>query len=1227
MFMRHRTGGIGGFAWISALHFALLSGPAAETTEDWVASIVSVDPSPPVSAEVLRRRRDWDTPTLWAPAVTNLPYGRLFRGNWVRVLDREITLKWNDGTEVRLGKGAVVGIPTEPGIFATIKEGIAYFFNRGQPGLIEIEGIAFLTIRGTEFVVEVPATNNLTVSVLDGAVSIKADRDVTIRKNQTASVKDKKVSDPRAIEPKNVIQWLLYYPAMVDPRDLELERNTNTALRSSIAAYLEGNVVRAYQLFPYDKPPPLSPAERVYSAALALAAGQIELCLTNLIEVEKSSDERVQGVASALRQLIATVQGQALARTNAIRWSSEWIAESYYQQSLAGRTNDPPYTPFEEDAYGKRRHRDQRLRNALRAAEEAARAAPDWPFAQVRLAELHMSFGNIAAADDALDPVLKRGYSHAQAFAAGGFISAAKLDWAAARHRFTRATELDGRLGNGWLGLGLLSVRDGRMDEAVQFFMRAAAAEPQRSIFRAYLGKANYEAATYVAHPLESLRRILGVTRDDPWQLTLSLKELGLARKLDANDPTAPLYAALIYHQQYRINEAVQELEQSKDLTKNRRLYRSAHLLDQDQAVRSANLAAIYRDAGMTEWSVREASRAVNLDYANSTAHLFLANSYNQLRDPRQVNLRYETPWLGEFFLAELLAPVGANSFSPLISEQEYSRLFQRDVLGFNAAAEYQSSGDWRVYGSQYGIANRTAYSVDAYHSKQAGWRDNEDVETLTIWGRMKEQITSQDSISAQLIYYNSEAGDVAQRLDQSLINPTLRVHEKQEPLATLGYHRQWDAQRHTLVLGSLLSDVLQVDDQQSPVLLYGRDATNTIRITPENVGFASNSYENRWRVYSIALQQIWSRASDTLILGSRLQRGDFKTTSSLGESTDITIRGFETRTVEFNQDTYADFGRFTLYGYEQWYISDDFTLIGGLTYDRLTYPENFRQPPVSDEDRTVEEISPKAGFIWSPRAETTLRGAYARSLGGVSFDQSFRLEPVQVAGFDQAFRSLASESVVGSSSGAEMEVWGLGLEQKFDHQTFFSIKGELLRSSQDDGLGVFVFPRQNFFTPQEPAVISRLAEYEEKNLVITLNKLLCEEWSLGAEYRLSDARLRVNYPDLPRGTEPEESFHEALLQQPRAFALYRHRSGAFAGFDAWWIWQTSHAGAEKDAEAQDSFWRLDLYGGWRFPQGRGEIRLGLLNLADADYRLNPLTPHLEHPRGRVMTVGLRLNL
>ena len=57
-----------------------------------------------------------------------------------------------------------------------------------------------------------------------------------------------------------------------------------------------------------------------------------------------------------------------------------------------------------------------------------------------------------------------------------------------------------------------------------------------------------------------------------------------------------------------------------------------------------------------------EASRAVSYDYGNYSAHLFLADSYQQLSDPNEINLRYETPAESEYLVANLLAPVGAGT-------------------------------------------------------------------------------------------------------------------------------------------------------------------------------------------------------------------------------------------------------------------------------------------------------------------------------------------------------------------------------------------------------------------------------------------------------------------------------------------------------------------------------------------------------------------------------------
>src|SRR5204863_7144725 len=161
----------------------------------------------------------------------------------------------------------------------------------------------------------------------------------------------------------------------------------------------------------------------------------------------------------------------------------------------------------------------------------------------------------------------------------------------------------DGALGNAWLGRGLCRIRHGHTDEGLADLQVAATLEPQRAVLRSSLAKAFSLAG----------------------QDARADHELDLARALDPGDPTAWLYSALIQQQQNRINASIHDLETSEALNDNRRVYRSRLLLDQDRAVRGANLASIYEDARMTDVSLREAARAVSIDEANFSAHLFLA--------------------------------------------------------------------------------------------------------------------------------------------------------------------------------------------------------------------------------------------------------------------------------------------------------------------------------------------------------------------------------------------------------------------------------------------------------------------------------------------------------------------------------------------------------------------------------------------------------------------------
>src|SRR5438445_7772605 len=121
--------------------------------------------------------------------------------------------------------------------------------------------------------------------------------------------------------------------------------------------------------------------------------------------------------------------------------------------------------------------------------------------------------------------------------------------------------------------------------------------------------------------------------------------------------------------------------------------------------------------------------------------------------------------------------------------------------------------------------------------------------------------------------------------------------------------------------------------------------------------------------------------------------------------------------------------------------------LLGGMSYDRLKFPEDLRYAPVSAQEEHTERLSPKAGFIWAPTRSTAVRFAFSQSSGGVAFDQSFQLEPAQVAGFIQSYRSIIPEAVAGANAAARFEVFGLALDQKFASGTYLGLTAEWLDS------------------------------------------------------------------------------------------------------------------------------------------------------------------------------------
>src|SRR5258706_8791746 len=284
----------------------------------------------------------------------------------------------------------------------------------------------------------------------------------------------------------------------------------------------------------------------------------------------------------------------------------------------------------------------------------------------------------------------------------------------------------------------------------------------------------------------------------------------------------------------------------------------------------------------MIDLSAHEASRAVNYDYGNYAAHLFLAESYEALRDPKLINLRYETPSLSELLVAQLLAPPNAGNLSQNISQQEYSRFFDANHIGLFTKTDYDSGGNWTEAASQYGVFGNAAYAIDGYYRTDRGQRPNNDIRQRELGGRFKQQLTPQDSIFVQASYADIESGDVAQYYSQTNFFQDFRLHERQEPTVFVGYHREWSPGQHTLLLAGRIDDTTELQGTD-PGLLFVRtkqfggllsSATTQTLVNPSGAPF-SLDLKRELVAYSTELQHIWQTPLNTIIVGGRYQTAD----------------------------------------------------------------------------------------------------------------------------------------------------------------------------------------------------------------------------------------------------------------------------------------------------------------------------------------------------------------
>jgi outer membrane receptor protein involved in Fe transport len=272
------------------------------------------------------------------------------------------------------------------------------------------------------------------------------------------------------------------------------------------------------------------------------------------------------------------------------------------------------------------------------------------------------------------------------------------------------------------------------------------------------------------------------------------------------------------------------------------------------------------------------------------------------------------------------------------------------------------------------------------------------------------------------------------------------------------------------------------------------------------------------------------------------------------------------------------------------------------LSYDYQSLPENALFAPLDNGNKIENQVSPKAGFVWEPSSGSAVRAAYSRSLGGANLDQSVRLEPTQLAGFTDAYRTLMPASLVGGIDGERFETGDVSFERRFESRTYVALSGELLRSTANQIVGGYsrgITTGEGYgIEPKE-----QLA-FQEESLDFSAHQLLGDYFSLSARYRLADARLSTSFPQVQSSVVNTRSNMLGLLHLVSLDASFQHPSGFFATAEGQWWGQELRE--DLSSVPGDEFWQANFEIGYRSPRRRVEFSLGVLNVTGQNYNRIP---------------------
>ena len=784
-------------------------------------------------------------------------------------------------------------------------------------------------VEGTEFLVAMRCEST-DLSVLEGKVLATSAGTNVFPSQSVVSGHSLTVggSEPPAIKllikPADAVQWTLYYPPITPADAVPVDDCRDVAADNRTSCL----IARAER---YLRAGRVDEAQANIGDALAVAPYSSDAkALSSVISLVKNDK------AEALRLAKEAVDASSSS-------APAWLALSYAQQA------------------------DFKLEAALTSAQRAGEITRS-ALALARVAELQLSLGWTREAEKTAKQAVIANPSESRAQMILGFVHLVQINVKAASEDFERAIELDSTDPLSRLGLGLAIIRTGNLVEGREQIEIAVALDPTNSLIRSYVGKAYYEENTKDRDQLASV-------------------QFELAKTLDPKDPTPWFYDSILRQSQIRPVEALIDLQKSIALNDNRAVYRSKLLLDQDNASRSAGLAANYQALGFDRLAVVEGYQSLNMDPTNFSGHRVLADGL--FGQPRHEIARVSEALQSQVWQAPNAKPLPPLQLDPqpfilrgaeplTTALNEYSSLFERDgasVLGSAVVGDNSTRGDQLVlsahYGPMSGSLSQLHYETNGL---QPGWGQTSNI----IEGFLQVQPSLDTSIFSEVRQSDKTQGDLSHNFFGE--NVSLRFKQDRD-LARIGMRQR-------------------VSDKVSLVgVVTSQTAFDSTEIPVNSPLFNSNFDET----FS-ELQTVYKEPSFYLLIGGGYYRGS-GTIDFLG-STDQAVRKAT--------DGYA------YIGWEPW--------ARVLKLDIAVSVNEIRDPGFPN---VVRQTNPKAGLTLNLWRGGVMRAAAYRGMR-LPLIAEQTIEPTQIAGFNQFYDDQLATKVEGG---------GVAFDQKLSATAFTGIE------------------------------------------------------------------------------------------------------------------------------------------------------------------------------------------